>query len=265
MFFFILLSIILFFFCLYFYFDNKKIKQRIIELELETKTILERKIINNKEDLVSIANISVETDKKPSAISKSPKTSNNESKLPEEPSIFEFARKGIPKYTATNNNHEYQVYQSQSPTTPILAKSTSQTTISAKPLNSKIEPSPQYKQVTKTNDNDTFNISNVSISSTFDPNEFIKKDTKITIQTNEKFKNIKSQDDNNKYLKELSQKISEELTPKTIELTDYEKIQEEQAVISYQELLSLKEKLKNQEHQDEQFLENLKELRQLLD
>ena len=64
MFFFIILSTILFFFCLYLYFDNKKLNQRIIELELETKKILERKLINNKEDLISIENISKEINNK---------------------------------------------------------------------------------------------------------------------------------------------------------------------------------------------------------
>ena len=65
MFFFIILSTILFFFCLYLYFDNKKLNKRIIELELETKTILERKLTNNKEDLISIENISMEINNKP--------------------------------------------------------------------------------------------------------------------------------------------------------------------------------------------------------
>ena len=60
MFFFVLLNIILFFFCLYFYFEQKKLKQKIVDLEQETKTILERKLVNNKEDLVSIENISIE-------------------------------------------------------------------------------------------------------------------------------------------------------------------------------------------------------------
>ena len=60
MLFFILLSIILFIFGLYYYYENKKLKQKIKELEQETKTILERKIINNKEDLIPIENISIQ-------------------------------------------------------------------------------------------------------------------------------------------------------------------------------------------------------------
>lgn len=69
----------------------------------------------------------------------------------------------------------------------------------------------------------------------------------------------------NDYLQELTNNLTEEIPPQTVELTGYEKIQEEQAVISYQELLSLKEKLKNQDKQDKQFIETLKEIRRLLD
>ena len=65
------------------------------------------------------------------------------------------------------------------------------------------------------------------------------------------------------YLRRLSNRLENELKPKTIELTDYEKKQEETAIISYQELISLKdeghETIKNDPNQ--QFLHDLKNFR----
>ncbi len=71
---------------------------------------------------------------------------------------------------------------------------------------------------------------------------------------------------NNKdYLQEISEKIASELTPHTIELTDYEKQQEEEAIISYQELLKAKDNNEdNYENDDEEidsFIDELKKFR----
>lgn len=71
---------------------------------------------------------------------------------------------------------------------------------------------------------------------------------------------------NNKdYLQEISEKIASELTPHTIELTDYEKQQEEEAIISYQELLKTKDNNEdNYENDDEEidsFIDELKKFR----
>lgn len=71
---------------------------------------------------------------------------------------------------------------------------------------------------------------------------------------------------NNKdYLQEISEKIASELTPHTIELTDYEKQQEEEAIISYQELLKTKDNNEdNCENDDEEidsFIDELKKFR----
>lgn len=65
----------------------------------------------------------------------------------------------------------------------------------------------------------------------FNPNDFIKNTSKESTNNKE-----------GDYLDLISKEINKELTSKTIELTDYEQEQEDKAVISYQELLSLKEK-----------------------
>ena len=186
-----LLCIIMFFFCLYFYSEQKKLKQRISELEQETKTILERKILTSKNDIVSIDKLSIETKEK----------SKNDT-------IVEPPKPTIPKENMSNSI-KYEKYK-------------------AKPIYSYELPN-DYKI------NDKVEENNIS-TSIFNPTDFInnRKYNTTPIVNN----NISTD-----YLKELSNQLNEEITPKTIELTDYEKEQEEHAIISYKELLSLKNNL----------------------
>ena len=74
---------------------------------------------------------------------------------------------------------------------------------------------------------------------------------------------INKDKDNINFVEEVSQKLEQELEPKTIELTDYEKKQEEEAIISYQELLTKKDKLYNitEEEETENFIDELKNFR----
>lgn len=226
MLFFILLSIILFIFCLYFFYENKKLKQKIKELEQETKTILERKIFNNKEDLISIENISIQPTKEEKNI-----IPNNQTK--EQPIIKEETSSlKIPKYKARTTEEEVLIPKIDIPTTITL------------------EPKDLKEQKT--------NLQNISLSKEFNPIEFIKN-TKEQSKNNE----INNTSDE-KYLENVFKQIEQELTPQTIDLTEYEKNQEEQAVISYQELLSLKEKKQNERIQNKTLLQDLKEFRKLL-
>lgn len=183
-----LLCIIMFFFCLYFYNEQKKLKQRISELEIETKTILERKILTSKCDIVSINKLSVEEKEQPK---KEPTIETSKPKIEKED---------------TSNSIKYEKYK-------------------AKPIYSYEIPN-DYKINNKVESN---NIS----TSIFNPSDFISN---RTYNKPIKVNNNQSTD----YLQELSNKLNEEITPKTIELTDYEKDQEEHAIISYKELLSFK-------------------------
>lgn len=71
--------------------------------------------------------------------------------------------------------------------------------------------------------------------------------------------------DNYNEIEEISKKLEEELKPQTIELTDYEKKQEEEAIISYQELLEAKSKNNITEDDEdidtEKFIDELKNFR----
>lgn len=229
MLFFILINIILFFFCLYLYFQNKKLNQKIIELQKETKTILERKIINYKEDLISIDKISIQPIEK-----KEEKIIPSNKKTEEHNNIELLSPLTNEKYKAKTNEDEKLSLKINEPTTISLSKT-------------------NYQEKKS-------NITNISLSQNFDPNEFIKSSKKETCCNNDKLDN----QTDNEYLESIAKQIEKELNPKTIDLTEYEKNEEEQAVISYQELLSLKEKQQNESKQNATLLQDLKDFRKLL-
>lgn len=228
---FILLSTIMFFFCLYLYFNNKKLKERVSKLEIETKEILERKLIKeNPNDLISLDNLSNNhQDKKISTSqlnNKNYKPLNNKSNLT------------LKKNNNSKNNNSTYPKNKKDNYSKIITKE--------KENNNKYKRQTQYK-FTNIN-NESFNI-----------DEFIQKEKRT-------FPRIKENKSSIDYLEEISNQISEELAPKTIELTEYEQRQEEQAVISYKELLALKKRLDNNPNIDENlnFIENLKDFRNSL-
>lgn len=103
------------------------------------------------------------------------------------------------------------------------------------------------------NQNDNSNENNFNLTDLINRNDLTKLNREKTIKEYD-------------YLEEIQSRMNEELKPQTIELTDYEKKQEEQAVISYKELLRFKE---NNQYNDEKqetmkFIEELKNLRNSL-
>lgn len=68
---------------------------------------------------------------------------------------------------------------------------------------------------------------------------------------------------NQEFIEEISKRLSEEVEPQTIELTDYEKRQEEEAIISYKELLKEKDRLYKitDDEEIDTFIDELKEFR----
>ena len=69
--------------------------------------------------------------------------------------------------------------------------------------------------------------------------------------------------DNMKFASEIVEKIEEETKPSNIELTDYEKKQEEEAIISYDELMKVKDKIYNitDDEETDEFIDELKNFR----
>lgn len=100
----------------------------------------------------------------------------------------------------------------------------------------------------------------------------VKKEVKEEIKNNKisfadmKQNYVKKEDKPKNFMEEVSEKLSRELKPQTIELTDYEQKQEDEAIISYQELLANKDKTFNisDDEEDEDFISALKSFRDSL-
>lgn len=69
--------------------------------------------------------------------------------------------------------------------------------------------------------------------------------------------------DNMKFASEIVERMEEEMKPSNIELTDYERKQEEEAIISYDELLKVKDKIYNitEDEETDEFIDELKSFR----
>lgn len=279
-FFFILLSIMMFFFCLYLYFNNQKLKQRISKLETETKEILERKLVKeNPNDLVSIESISINPkDKKVTSHQYQSNSNKKNMKLPpkENSSQVKYAYKQTSANKSSKITQENSIKISNSNNNNKRAEFSSRNSISNKKvsenstmnsISSKRTSEFSYSNY-KTSKEKGYNIPLVQKKfednflkfeqQGFNLNEFIQKEEKVV-------PNLKESNQEVNYLNEISNQIADELSPKTIELTDYEKRQEEQAVISYQELLALKDKFENKaDDENSTFIEDLKQFRNKL-
>ena len=93
-------------------------------------------------------------------------------------------------------------------------------------------------------------------------NDIVKQTSPVSITTS-------SSDPENKkenYLESVSKSLEEHKETEPIELTNYEQQQEDDAIISYQELLGSQDKLYNitDEEEDSPFIEELKSFRKSL-
>lgn len=88
------------------------------------------------------------------------------------------------------------------------------------------------------------------------------KQEETKLEEKEKIKKI-DEVDNQTFIEEISRRMEDELKPQTIELTDYEKKQEEEAIISYQELLKAKDRMYKitDDEEIDTFIDELKEFR----
>ncbi len=106
-----------------------------------------------------------------------------------------------------------------------------------------------------------------SIHSQTSPINIYRKETPIeTIKETSKPKEDFEKSSNISFVEELSKKMEEEVKPQTIELTDYEKKQEDEAIISYDELMQNKDRLYQitDDEDDDGFIEELKYFRKSL-
>ena len=91
-------------------------------------------------------------------------------------------------------------------------------------------------------------------------NDFLREDTRSPLEMMEDSYEI---NDNMKFASEIVERMEEEIKPSNIELTDYEKKQEEEAIISYDELSKVKDKIYNitEDEETDEFIDELKSFR----
>lgn len=79
----------------------------------------------------------------------------------------------------------------------------------------------------------------------------------------EEMEDVYSVNDNMKFVSDAIKKMEEEKPSENIELTEYEKRQEEEAIISYDELLKVKDKIYNitDDEETDEFIDELKNFR----
>lgn len=79
----------------------------------------------------------------------------------------------------------------------------------------------------------------------------------------EEMEDLYEENDNMKFASEIVEKMEKESAPSNIELTEYEKKQEEEAIISYDELLKVKDKIYNitDDEETDEFIDELKNFR----
>ena len=237
----VLIFLFISFFCLFLFIENHKLKEKIKGLELENKRLLEIKISKQK----NIDSIPIN------------KISNNDKKISNQNNKkIELVQKSIPK-EQPKIKEEKKLYQKnvfhEKPniTSPVSLTNT-------KIENDSFELNDFIKNNELKIENNKKNISDNELN--INKKSMLKEEKTEKIQTNNK------NNGNIEYLQEISDKIANELQPQTIELTDYEKIQEENAIISYKELITLKDTIKMLDDEDEtiNFIEELKKLRNSL-
>ena len=79
----------------------------------------------------------------------------------------------------------------------------------------------------------------------------------------EEMEDVYEVNDNMMFASEIVSKMEKEIKPSNIELTEYEKKQEEEAIISYDELLKVKDKIYNitEDEETDEFIDELKSFR----
>lgn len=242
-FFFIFVILFLMLISFFLFKKNKELKNEIDLLKEENKKLLEKRIAkSDKEDLISIKSISNE--KKSNTLKKEDKELEAKLKINKGDVI---SKQKNDKYRVKNNSvqslNSYKELSNEEKVKGYTNKNYQKSSFQNK--NKVTSP------ITIKND-DAFDIDKLSL----DLNEFIKKSKKIVPQ-------IKESSSNKEYLRDISDKLSKEIEAQTIELTSYEKAQEENAVISYQELLSIKDKIMIEDDEDNNinFIDELKKFR----
>jgi len=255
----VLLIIFLFFFCFYLCKKNQNLSHKIKELQVSLE------IERNNHDVASVKFLS--SNKVPikeiskdieDAINECEKRKNKEPKkirtIKEEDRIDK-----ILNTTSTKDpfSHAYEknILNTTQSTLSSVKICTNET---LEKENTKVEKNLKERKEVKEGGQVVMN----EVDSKVNLNDFIKRDKSYINITPEIVKEDMKKE-NISFVEEISRQLESQLGPQTIELTDYEKEQEETAIISYKELLKVKEQLyeENVAKENEEFLKDLKALR----
>lgn len=174
------------------------------------------------------------------------KTTENLKKEKDTYSIKKISNENIPPKSTESLKKEFQDIQK------VIEKSSIKENSSEKVYTIPKKESPAMNTLKKNN------ISNIE-EEQLNFSDFIQNSKPLPTE------NINPNSQQMDYIKNLSQKLEQEIKPQTIELTDYEKKQEETAIISYKELLSSSKKQdKKEEYDEKELLEELKQFRNYL-
>lgn len=107
---------------------------------------------------------------------------------------------------------------------------------------------------------DHFDSVDNSLENKFDERALLEEETLSPLEMMEDNYEV---NDNMKLASEIVDRMEKEVKPSNIELTDYEKKQEEEAIISYDELLKVKDKIYNitEDEETDEFIDELKNFR----
>lgn len=240
----IIIIIIMCFFSLFLLSKNKKLKDEIEDLKLGDRILADKYRKVDKENIISIDKISTDNVLSRDDLVKS-SDSLNDSKVSLESSVLdgndkvdEIVKKdkSVEKINSTNNKKD------RVKDTKIV-------------VDSNKHSKPYSKNILHDSPSITSPISLDVEKVSFNVDEFVKRDKSTS--------EISTSD----YLENISNAISEEIKPQTIELTGYEKEQEENAIISYKELLKASKSSNSvnvSQEDTSEFIEELKKLRNSL-
>lgn len=232
------------FFSLFLLSKNKKLKDEIEDLKLGDRILADKYRKVDKENIISIDKISTDNVFSRDDLVKS-SDSLNDSKVSLESFVLdgndkvdEIVKKdkSVEKINSTNNKKD------RVKDTKIV-------------VDSNKHSKPYSKNILHDSPSITSPISLDVEKVSFNIDEFVKRDKSTS--------EISTSD----YLENISNAISEEIKPQTIELTGYEKEQEENAIISYKELLKASKSSNSvnvSQEDTSEFIEELKKLRNSL-
>ena len=232
------------FFSLFLLSKNKKLKDEIEDLKLGDRILADKYRKVDKENIISIDKISTDNVLSRDDLVKS-SDSLNDSKVSLENSVLDSndkvdeivkKDKSVEKINSTNNKKD------RVKDTKIV-------------VDSNKHSKPYSKNILHDSPSITSPISLDVEKVSFNVDEFVKRDKSTS--------EISTSD----YLENISNAISEEIKPQTIELTGYEKEQEENAIISYKELLKASKSSNSvnvSQEDTSEFIEELKKLRNSL-